>query len=398
MIYIFSEKNDISATKVIGWLEYFGSKHLLVVSSEMNKFNCSIEFHNNKLRISFIINGIEHSLIPNDIVWFRRGGKAVIELIETDIQEKYFSKYPALKENYFQERNDFAAFFYKLFGVYAINNPTRYKINKLEALYAATKVGLKIPNTWCGTNKTESLNFLRKNIKVISKSMNQKLLIIIFFLSFASTPIFGQSRLSQTLVDSLTKSRLSSELLQMGKLDQQHRFQLMFGELDIEKVDSLLKLPDSIQMEIFKRMGTSNYGLKRKEYDSLWQIQNSNDYANQKRILEIFGQYGWPGDKLIAQEAVWVPNTILLHLPDSIMLIMYSKLKREIKKANIKPSTVATMYDKYLQGIGKPQLYGMFANSDTDGKRYPLIKNIKITNKARKKLGMMPLENYKIVQ
>ncbi len=216
-----------------------------------------------------------------------------------------------------------------------------------------------------------------------------------FLLLFGVTVLLGQSHLEQHSIDSITKSRLTAEILQMGKLDQQYRWEIMFGEADAAKVDSLLKLPDSTMKKILDRFGTKDYTLSRIQSDSIVRLQNINDSINRKRVLEIFKQYGWPGYNLVGGEATGVTNAILLHLPSYLMLELYPQLKKEVKKGNIHPSAVATMYDKYLQGIAKPQLYGMFRNNDGSP---PKIKSIKTTNRARKKLGMPPLEKYQIIK
>jgi hypothetical protein len=220
-----------------------------------------------------------------------------------------------------------------------------------------------------------------------------------FLLFFGITALLGQSHLAQHSVDSLTRSSLTAEILQMGKSDQQCMFQIMFGEADATKVDSLLKLPDWVQSKILNRVGTNDYTLSTIQVDSLSRLQNNSDSINRKRVLEIFNQYGWPGYNLVGGEATGVITAILLHMPDYLMLELYPQLKKEAKKGNIYPSAVATMYDKYLHGISKPQLYGMFSNMEDDGKKSPpKIKSIKATNKARKKLGMPPLEKYQIIK
>jgi hypothetical protein len=158
----------------------------------------------------------------------------------------------------------------------------------------------------------------------------KKASLLIVFSWFSVITLIAQSLISQESININIKNKLKEEIIQMGKKDQQYRWQLMFGEKDEAKIDSLLKLPDSTKFNIIGRMGTKNYGLSKSQYDSILAMQSENDSNNIKRLIEIFEQYGWPGYKLVGGEATGITSTILLHMPPHFQLELYPKLKKGI--------------------------------------------------------------------
>lgn len=204
-------------------------------------------------------------------------------------------------------------------------------------------------------------------------------------------------RINQATISPSVKSQLSEEVRLMDQKDQLYRWKIIFGELDDALADSLSKLPTEQKIKHIKKAGSPEYKLSKRQYDSLVQLQKNLDAANQVRIIQIYETYGWPGSNLIGKEAGLV-GVMMLHFPVPLKLSLYPKLKREYKGGNINGTSVARMYDKYLLEVKKPLLYGMFDHYDSTTKATlpPMIKNIKKTNRARRKLGLPPLEKYRI--
>lgn len=195
----------------------------------------------------------------------------------------------------------------------------------------------------------------------------------------------AQTPYNQDLVHQSVKDSIRNELDIMDQRDQQFRWQIMFGELNSNRLDSLQKLPDSIKIKIFRKMHTPAYGLTVVQFDSLNALQDALDKKNQQSICEIFEKYGWPGKKLVGNKA-FIPSIMMLHFPDSIKLKLYPQLIQEIRRGNIDAESVARMYDKYLIEKGRPQLYGTFEGSAH------AVKNLNETNKARRRLGLNELK------
>lgn len=206
------------------------------------------------------------------------------------------------------------------------------------------------------------------------------------------------SHVKQAQVDPAVKSRLTAEILEMDKKDQLYRWQLLFGEPDLAIVDSLSKLSPAQYVKHLKKKGTPAYGLTDSQYNSIQRLQDSLDKANQDRILQIYHTYGWPGKELVGSKASGVVGILMLHFPDSLMVALYPKLKKEYKRGNVSGSNLAHMWDKHLLLNRQPLLYGMFKHTDTATKTIlpPMIRDIQKTNKARKKLALPPLEQYRL--
>lgn len=204
--------------------------------------------------------------------------------------------------------------------------------------------------------------------------------------------------IKQAQVDPAVKSRLTAEILDMDKKDQLYRWVLLFGETDLAIVDSLSQLPTEQKIKHIKKRGAPGNKFNDSQYDAIKKLQDSLDGANRDRILQIYQAYGWPGKELVGVKAAGLIGTLMLHFPDSLMVNLYPKLIKEYKRGNISGSNVAHMWDKHLLLNKKPLLYGMFKHVDTVTKATlpPMIRDIRKTNKARKKLGLPPLEQYRL--
>jgi|GEM_PF-5901936 len=225
----------------------------------------------------------------------------------------------------------------------------------------------------------------------------RKIINLNFLILFTTVLVSCSRHLNQAKVEPSIKIKLTEEILEMDKKDQLFRWQLLFGETDLALVDSLSKLPTAEKVKHIKKKGAPENKLTDRDYDEIQRMQDSIDQANRKRILQVYKTYGWPGKTLVGKAAPYV-TIMSLHFPDSLMVALYPKLKKEYKRGNISGSAVAQMYDKHLLLNKQPLLYGMFQHYDSASKKNlpPMIKNITETNKARKKLGLPPLEKYRL--
>lgn len=203
------------------------------------------------------------------------------------------------------------------------------------------------------------------------------------------------TQLAYAQVDKKTKIQLKLEIERMYQADQKYRWQLMYGELDTLKLDSLKKLSDKEKYTIWFKMNTPNYGLTKAQADSIKILQNKIDSVNLKRLEEITLTYGWPGEWLIDNDQA---SIFLLHSPEKYKLEMFPILKEEVKKKHIKPLEVAQIYDRMLLDRKETQLYGTFthANPTTGQSDPPIIEDIDKTNTARKDLGLKKLKTYRL--
>jgi hypothetical protein len=200
---------------------------------------------------------------------------------------------------------------------------------------------------------------------------------------------------NKTVVTEQIKSRLNSEISNILILDQKYRWQLMYGESNETKLDSLKKLPDSIRYAIFAKMFTKQYGLTKKQSDSIWILQNHLDSLNEIRLSQIIDSFGWPSAKLIGPNDA---DVLPLHFSKEFKSKYYPTLFQAAKDKDIAADVVAQMYDRLMIDLKKQQVYGSFevVDSITGKKSPPMIDDINLTNKMRHEIGLDSLIDYRL--
>jgi len=168
MILIFTEKKDISATKVTEYLLHYKIPFLRIDAEYTKKIINKININNTDVDIIITYKGKNYSIKQFAIIWNRRGYFKVnlpnVDLIHIKNNKLKHIVYKQLKE----ERETLLNFIYhKMSDQFHINDPRVYNINKLIVLDAAVSCGLQIPNTYIFNN----LNYLKENQKYITKNI-----------------------------------------------------------------------------------------------------------------------------------------------------------------------------------------------------------------------------------
>lgn len=222
---------------------------------------------------------------------------------------------------------------------------------------------------------------------------------ILILLILLSTTLEAQSKDKQIPSSSeLEYIRITFE--EISKTDQLYRGMLSYGTTDeaiISKIDSVF---DTIGLEAglsFQR--SLNLVLSEEVEDSLWQLQHAIDFRNHQFLRAIFDRYGWISKDQV-QEKNHVQLLLLMHPPKDwdvpVYLDNYSALLyEEVKSGRMPAKTYAMFYDNIKGKILKElQLYGTNGQYDraTNQVLPAEIKSIKKTNKARKKIGLPPLQ------
>ena len=208
-------------------------------------------------------------------------------------------------------------------------------------------------------------------------SMTDRIIITSFFLLIAYLGL-GQ-RLSNASKDSIVKI-----MDVMSEDDQKHRWQIMLGEFDSIKLDSLKNLPSEIRMERILEVQKDKVGFGKLVKDSLWALQNKLDSLNEVRFIKVIQVYGYPSFRRIGSKNA---SILLTHLTDKIRFNRYHDLlKMELEKGNLPPSEYASWYDRCQLTMKNQQLYGEY------DKIYPCVENLTLTNYERKKIGLKKLK------
>jgi hypothetical protein len=169
MLLILSEKNDISSLKVERWLNYYNAKYLRINKEEQENIFSSLELSVKNDELHFEFNKKKYKLSDFSVIWNRRG---YVNLKWPVLQKKdninpHLIK--ALTINIQDEYNTLINYiYYKIGQKRAINNPSKYNINKLIVLDKAKQHGFVIPQTSISLNPSEYLYPDKKYINLSS--------------------------------------------------------------------------------------------------------------------------------------------------------------------------------------------------------------------------------------
>jgi hypothetical protein len=170
----------------------------------------------------------------------------------------------------------------------------------------------------------------------------------------------------------------------MGEEDQKYRWQLMLGELDSHKLDSLKKLPSDIMVDRINNAMRYKIGFGKVVADSLWKLQNEIDSINRFRFIEIILKYGYPSFNRIGSSA---DGLIAIHMVgEKDFYDLHSIFKSELLKGNMPATYYAAWYDRCQIFMNKQQLYGEY------DQKYPCVADLCVTNIERKKIGLKRLK------
>lgn len=205
--------------------------------------------------------------------------------------------------------------------------------------------------------------------------------IVFIFISFISVTCFGQK------LTPFQKDSIKADLVQMEKDDQKYRWQMMLGELDSLKIDSIKKLPKDLLWKRINSAMTFKVGFGKFTFDSLLKLQNDLDSLNKIKFLGIVKKYGYPSFKRTGNS---FSGLITIHMVgkkefDELLPIF----KQELHKRNMPANEFAAWYDRCQLNMNKQQLYGEY-NSE-----YPCVANLVITNQERKKIGLKKIKKNK---
>ena len=169
MILIFSQTEDFSTDNVIAWLRHNNVKFLRINEDAVNLLE-NIKIGNDGVFIKFKTEYINLETIS--AVWYRRGALYFYSNIH-EFDNRVESVRQQIVKHVSSESKSLSEFIFSLLeSKYVIGNPSHYNTNKLESLYIAQTVGLKIPETLVTTKSADLKSFSNNGeIGVISKTI-----------------------------------------------------------------------------------------------------------------------------------------------------------------------------------------------------------------------------------
>lgn len=127
-------------------------------------------------------------------------------------------------------------------------------------------------------------------------------------------------------------------------------------------------------------------------------FQDSVFTTHQKRLAEIFKEYGYPGFDVAGKEGAknfWLMVQHADHDP-AFQRQVLEKMKAQVDRGNAEPAIYGLLVDRVNVNTGKPQVYGTQVTYNTQVcQAYPLaLADSANVNERRKAIGLPPLEEY----
>ena len=193
-------------------------------------------------------------------------------------------------------------------------------------------------------------------------------ILLLLFLSFQS---FSQKRLTRK-----EKKKITYLLDSLCAEDQKYRIPILYGTMDIHKIDSMQKLDRTERIKIYKHSAKSD-SLKSFR-DSLFNLMSQNDPSHFKFAIQLIDSIGFPS--FYKHEFRFL--LVLEHsIPDNPTYL--DTLKQLMFEKKVSPWDYSMIYDRYRHITGEKLVYytrkkykGMPCNVCCEA------------NKARKEIGI----------
>jgi hypothetical protein len=138
------------------------------------------------------------------------------------------------------------------------------------------------------------------------------------------------------------------------------------------------------------------FGKGSDEIKYFWGLINDQDQENEKRVLEIIDEHGWPGKSLVGGKANTTVWLVIQHAPLEIQEKYLPLLEASVKEGESRGSNLALLQDRVLMRQDKKQIYGSQIRTDQEtGEMYVYpIEDPENVNKRRAEVGLGTIEEY----
>ncbi|MCJ7932768.1 MAG: hypothetical protein MUW56_03825 [Chryseobacterium sp.] len=150
--------------EICSWLSY-QNKEFVRLNENQYITKVSFDFHNNAFKIS--INDIEYNLNNFKSVFYRNGGiyyDIPKQEIDNSLVEFYNSEFRSITE--------FIYYYLKINGASIFGNLFTKEVNKLEVLFLAKSLGIKVPDTYI-LSQLKDLAKIDSSQKYITKAVSE---------------------------------------------------------------------------------------------------------------------------------------------------------------------------------------------------------------------------------
>lgn len=138
------------------------------------------------------------------------------------------------------------------------------------------------------------------------------------------------------------------------------------------------------------------FGFESEEFNKQQEICHKNHAINEKKIIEILDNQGWPDEQIIGEQGSLTICNVLQHSKPEIRLKYLPMMKEAVKMRKLQPRLLARAEDRIATDRGELQIYG------DQMKYYPETKSFNVwpvydpTNidKRRAEIGLGPIAEH----
>lgn len=167
--------------------------------------------------------------------------------------------------------------------------------------------------------------------------------------------------------------------------------------LDLDLMNELAEIRGTDQ-EHRAKMGpiSEKYGWQSPQMDSLWTLQNAVDEKNQKRIIEIIEDIGYPGKTLVGNQQASTAFLVIQHADLEIQEKYLKTITDAADAGEVAWRSVALLVDRVRMRNGEKQIYGSQVSRDQEtGEHYfaPIENPFKVDS-IRATVGLGSIQQY----
>ena len=172
MVLILSSLDDQSTNDVIDWLRYYECDYLRISDRDQISYQ-GVVLNNNSFDVLFNINETSYKLSDFTSFWYRRSHYKL--LVDTITEQSELDQ--QINAHLTKETNEIHRFVKSYIATRSINKYADIYSNKLEVLWKASQLNLRIPSSIITTKKSELIAFSQQHQEVITKNFSPGIFI-----------------------------------------------------------------------------------------------------------------------------------------------------------------------------------------------------------------------------
>ena len=156
-----------------------------------------------------------------------------------------------------------------------------------------------------------------------------------------------------------------------------------------------IQVKDQMLRQLYKD-AEEKFGKDSEEMKYFWQLVSEQDSINEKEVIKIIDERGWPGKSLVGGKANMTVWLVIQHAPIETQEKYLPLLQESVKKGESQGNHLAMLEDRIQMRNGKPQVYGSQITTDPQTGQQVVyeIKDPEYVNQRRREVGLGPIQDY----